>query len=113
VLVSDVRSWQGGRASIVVGLGHAAAPLNHLGPHNDVETVLYLGLTVLLLAVVARMIRGSNDTLPRVTKPRRAKGGPGRASTPGGASPMSGGASSVSEAEAEEWPDDPDADPDP
>jgi hypothetical protein len=73
--LSDVRRpWQGGLASIVVGLGRdVAAPLNHLGPHNELEWVLYLGLFAVLLAVGFHVVRNADDAFPPVGKPHHGK----------------------------------------
>ena len=78
--LSDIRrAWQGGLASIVVGLGRDAAPLDHLGPHNAFEWALYLGLFALVVAVGFRAVRSRDDTLPQVRRPRRRKPRPGHA----------------------------------
>jgi hypothetical protein len=72
--LSDVpRAWQGDLASIVVGLGRDVAPLNHLGPHNPLEWVLYLGLFAVLLAVGVHVVRSGDDAFPPVGKPDHRK----------------------------------------
>ena len=84
-LSDDRRPWQGGLASLVVGLGRDVAPLNHLAPHNALEWVLYLGATVVLLAVGLRVIGSADDALPRRRKPHEGKADRGRnGKSPGG-----------------------------
>jgi hypothetical protein len=79
--LSDVRrAWQGGLASIVIGVGHGETALNHLGPHNPIEWAMYLGLFALVVAVGWRLAHGRDETLPMVRKPRPGKARPNRAS---------------------------------
>lgn len=81
--LSDVRrAWQGGLASIAIGLGHGHPALDHLGPHNPIEWAVYLGLFALVVAVGWRVAHSRDETLPVVHKPRRAKARPNRAPRP-------------------------------
>jgi hypothetical protein len=78
--LSDVhRAWQGGLASIVIGLGHGGPSLDHLGPHNAIEWAMYLGLFALVVAVGWRVAHNRDDTLPVVHKPRPGKARPDQA----------------------------------
>lgn len=53
----------------MVGLGRDVVPLNHHGPHNELEWVLYLGLFALLLAVGVHVVRSNGEAFPPVGKP--------------------------------------------
>jgi hypothetical protein len=89
--LSDVRRpWQGGLASIVVGPGRDVAPLNHLGPHNELEWFLYLGLFAVLLGVGVHVARSRDDALPRVRKPHHGKTRRDKEGESVGGSPASG-----------------------
>ena len=81
--LSDVRrAWQGGLASIVIGLGHGEPSLDHLGPHNAIEWALYLGLFALVVAVGWHVAHNRDETLPLVRKPRPGKARPDQAPRP-------------------------------
>ena len=81
--LSDVRrAWQGGLASIVIGPGHGAPSLDHLGPHNAIEWALYLGLFALVVAVGWHVAHNRDETLPLVRKPRPGKARPDQAPRP-------------------------------
>jgi len=81
--LSDVRrAWQGGLASIAIGLGRGEPALNHLGPHNAIEWAMYLGLFALVVAVGWRVVHGRDESLPMVRKPRPGKARPNRAPRP-------------------------------
>jgi hypothetical protein len=89
--LSDVRrAWQGGLASIVIGPGHGAPSLNHLGPHNALEWAIYLGLFALVVAVGWRIAHNPDDTLPVVRRRRPGKARPDQAPRPAVASAAPG-----------------------
>jgi hypothetical protein len=66
-------------ASIVIGPGHGAPSLDHLGPHNAIEWAIYLGLFALVVAVGWRVAHNRDETLPLVRKPRPGKARPDQA----------------------------------
>jgi hypothetical protein len=69
-------------ASIVIGPGHGAPSLDHLGPHNAIEWAIYLGLFALVVAVGWRVAHNRDETLPLVRKPRPGKARPDQAPRP-------------------------------
>jgi hypothetical protein len=64
-------------------------PLDHLGPHNALEWVIYLGLIAIFAAVVVHEWRNRN-ALPGFRAPRRRKTRPDPAARPMSESPAVG-----------------------
>jgi len=61
-----------GQAAIAIGIGDGLAPPDHVGPHNALEWVLYLGLFATIAAVVVYEWR-SRNVLPDLPEPRQGK----------------------------------------
>jgi hypothetical protein len=68
------RPLESGLAAVAVGAGHDAAPLDHLVPHNALEWALYLGVLVVIVAVLIHEWRNRNS-IPglRVRRPRKTR----------------------------------------
>jgi len=83
---SDPRSpLARGLTAVAVGGGRGVAPLDHLGPHNALEWVVYLALLAIFAAVVVHEWRNRN-AIPGFRAPRRRKPrgviGPGQVDGP-------------------------------
>ena len=66
------RAGRVGQAAIAIGIGRGPASPNHLGPHNALEWVVYLGLFAVIAAVVIYEWR-SRNVLPDLPEPRQGK----------------------------------------
>jgi hypothetical protein len=73
------RTWGRGLAAAAFGSGRAA-PLDHLGPHNALEWLVYLALLAIFAAVVVHEWRNRN-AIPGFRQPRRRKTRPDPAVT--------------------------------
>ena len=65
------RAGRVGQAAIAIGISRGPASPNHLGPHNALEWVVYLGLFAVIAAVVIYEWR-SRNVLPDLPEPRQA-----------------------------------------
>jgi hypothetical protein len=76
------RAGRVGEAAIAIGVGGGLAPPHHLGPHNALEWVVYLGLFAVIAAVVIYEWR-SRNVLPDLPEPRQDETHRPNASTSG------------------------------
>lgn len=86
--ISDLSKPSHGLTAVAIGGGPGIAPLDHLGPHNALEWVLYLALLAIFAAVVIHEWRNRN-AIPGFRKPRR-RNDPHRPSPPASGSPVDG-----------------------
>jgi hypothetical protein len=70
------------QAAIAIGIGGGLAAPHHLGPHNALEWVVYLGLFAVIAAVVIYEWR-SRNVLPDLPEPRQDETHRPHASTSG------------------------------
>jgi hypothetical protein len=84
------RPLESGLAAVAVGAGHDAAPLDHLVPHNALEWALYLGVLVVIVAVLIHEWRNRNrNAIPglRLRRLRRTRPDPAPTAADGAAPP--------------------------
>jgi hypothetical protein len=68
------RAGHVGQAAIAIGIGRGPAAPDHLGPHNALEWVIYLGHFAVIAAVVINEWR-SLHALPDLPEPGQDKTG--------------------------------------